>query len=211
MPNEEIIVFVHGIGRTPLSLARIILTARARGYKTRAWKYPSRKKSGFDLTKDLTRYLQDHIPVTCTIVHFVTHSLGGYILSLYLKQETTLPIGRVVMLAPPLGGSEVVDEGMSWPFFKEFFGPVVRELKTKPVVSNPLKLQPDIAVIAGSRTQWPWSLLFSGPNDGRVSVKSTTHITAKEHLVVPYNHTEITFRAEVVEKSLRFIATGSMN
>jgi triacylglycerol lipase len=211
IPKKEVIVFIHGIGRTPLSLTRIILAAKTRGYKTLAWKYPSRKKSGIVLAQDLTDYLSEKIPTNCTKVHFVTHSLGGYIVSLYLRQETTVPVGRVVMIAPPLGGSEVIDEGVSWPLFKEFFGPVVHELKTKPLQLEHPELHPDIAVIAGSRSKWPWSLLFDEPNDSKVSVHSTKNIKAKEHAVLPYNHSELTFRAEVVEKSLRFIETGSMD
>jgi len=211
VPQEETIVFVHGIGRTPLSLARIILAAKLRGYRTLAWKYPSRKKSGPSLAKDLAQYLIRNVPAHCTKVHFVTHSLGGHIVSLYLKHETTKVTGRVVMIAPPLGGSEIVDEGMSWPFFKEFFGPVVSELKTQTPRPEFPWLHSEVAVIAGSRGQWPWSLLFDEPNDGKVSVSSTRQIHATEHVVLPYNHTELTFRAEVVDRTLHFIKTGSMN
>jgi hypothetical protein len=114
------------------------------------------------------------------------------------------------MIAPPLGGSEIVDEGMTWPLFKEFFGPVVEELQTKPSRPTPPVLNHEIAVIAGSREIWPWSLLFAEPNDGKVSVSSTKHIAATEHAVVPFGHTEITFRAEVVKKAMRFITTGTM-
>jgi pimeloyl-ACP methyl ester carboxylesterase len=211
MPPEEIIVFVHGIGRTPLSLVRIILAAKKRGYRTLAWKYPSRKKSGLQLAKDLGQYIQRHIPANSTKVHFVTHSLGGYIVTLYLKEGTSIPSGRVVMIAPPLGGSEIVDQGMSWPLFQEFFGPVISELQTRPASAVDSGLHNEVAVIAGERTQWPWSLLFDEPNDGKVSVTSTRQINATEHVVLPYNHTELTFRAEVVDKTLQFIKTGSMN
>ena len=185
--------------------------ARSRGYQILAWKYPSRRKSGPTLANDLANYLTKNVSAHCTKVHFVTHSLGGHIVSLYLEQEHSIAIDRVVMIAPPLGGSEVVDEGMLWPLFKEFFGPVIHELKTKPARLEHPELHSEIAVIAGARGQWPWSLLFDGPNDGKVSVRSTTHVNAKEHVVLPYNHTELTFRTEVIEKTLRFIETGSMD
>lgn len=171
MPHKEVIVFIHGIGSAPIALVRIIATAKLRGYRVLAWKYPSRRKPSEAHAKDLAHYLSRRLNKNDTKVHFITHSLGGHVLSKYLQGDPQIPLGRVVMIAPPLGGSEVVDYGLKWPFFEKLFGPVINELKTKG--PNYIEVHPEVAVIAGSRSRWPWSRLFNEANDGKVSVSST--------------------------------------
>ncbi len=210
IPTKGTIVCIHGLGRTPLSMWLIMLQAKRHGYHVLSWGYPSRKAPGESHAELLASYLEKK-KLPDGPVHFITFSLGGYVLSLFLKNRPQVEIGRVVMIAPPLGGSELIDEGIKWPLFADLLGPIVSELKTKPVYANHPELHPEIGIIAGSRGPWPLSLFFSEPNDGKVSVRSTQNIHAKEHLVVPYSHPELIYRTDVIEHALRFIETGTMH
>jgi triacylglycerol lipase len=158
----------------------------------------------------LAAFLQERFENNREPVHFITHSLGGFILAQYLARQDAVPVGRVVMIAPPLGGSAVIDEGIKWKAFTNFFGPVTEELQTAETASNETAPHTDIAVIAGSKSQWPFSVFFNEPNDGKVSVRSTRHLPAKEHLVVHYTHTEIIYRKDVIDRALHFIETGTL-
>lgn len=209
MKKKQTIVCIHGIARTPASMWRIMWESWQHDYTVVGWKYPSRRTTSAKQVELLAAFLHARFANSPEPVHFITHSLGGYILAQYLSRPNTIPIGRVVMIAPPLGGSAVVDEGIKWKIFTDFYGPVVHELQTAETERETAPLPPDVAVIAGSRSQWPFSqLFFDEPNDGKVSVRSTKHHPAKAHLVLPYNHTEIIYRKDVIEKALHFIKTG---
>ncbi len=60
-------------------------------------------------------------------VHFVTHSMGGLVAGRYLeKYRAEIPPGkmdRVVMIAPPSGGSEVADFLQNFPPYRWAFRP----------------------------------------------------------------------------------------
>ncbi len=211
MTQKPTIVCIHGIARTQLSMWRIMLESWQNNYNVIGWKYPSTRASSAENVELLATFLQKRFGNTAEPIHFITHSLGGFILAQYLARPDAIPVGRVVMIAPPLGGSAVIDEGIKWKVFTDFYGPVTEELLTAETASSDPAPHPHIAVIAGSKSQWPFSqLFFDEPNDGKVSVRSTKHIPAKEHLVLDYNHTEIIYRKEVIDRALHFIKYGTL-
>jgi triacylglycerol lipase len=211
MTHKQTIICIHGIGRTPLSMWRIMFESWQNDYDVVGWNYPSMRTSSTEQVELLAVFLQERFKDTNEPVHFITHSLGGYILAQYLARPDAIQVGRVVMIAPPLGGSALIDEGVKWKIFTDFFGPVTHELQTATTAGDKPAPHDDIAVIAESRGQWPFSqLFFDEPNDGKVSVRSTKHMPTKEHLVLPYNHTGIIFRKDAIRSALRFIKTGSL-
>lgn len=210
MKKKQTIVCIHGIARTPMSMWRIMWESWQNDYNVVGWKYPSLKHGSSEQVELLATFLQERFSAHTEPIHFITHSLGGYILAQYLARPDAITVGRVVMIAPPLGGSAIVDEGIKWKAFTNFFGPVTQELQTAETASSDPAPHTDIAVIAGSKNQWPFSqLFFDEPNDGKVSVRSTKHLPAKEHMIVPYNHTEIIYQKDVIDKALHFIVSGS--
>ena len=78
--------------------------------------------------------------------------MGGIVLRAYLAEAELPELGRVVMLAPPNQGSEVVDFYLDYPAFEWFAGPAGLELGTG-AASVPRALGPvefDVGVIAGT-------------------------------------------------------------
>lgn len=147
-------------------------------------------------------------------VHIVTHSLGGILVRKYLADHGTPPhLGRIVMLAPPNQGSEIVDRLRGWRLYQWLNGPAGLQLGTEPdavpVSLGPLPDNVDVGVIAGD---FSWNPLLSacieGANDGKVSV-ARTHVTGeRDHLVVRSSHTWIMWRRKTIEQVLAFLHEG---
>jgi pimeloyl-ACP methyl ester carboxylesterase len=211
MKKPEIVICVHGIGRTAWSMWRPVMEAALQGYRILSWDYPSRRGTTCDHAALLAQFLRERNITPSDTVHFITHSLGGLVVTAYLQRSDAIKTGRAVMIAPPLGGSAIVDEGIKWPGFREFFGPAINELQTTTPATPTNAPHHEIAIIAGNKGQWPWSYLFIGePNDGKVSVASTRVMNSKEHVTLPYDHTGIIMRRDVIDRAMRFIKTGSM-
>jgi hypothetical protein len=144
-------------------------------------------------------------------VHFVTHSMGGILVRQYLQSNKIPGLGKIVMLAPPNHGSEIVDQMKEGSLFQEIMGPAGQQLSTQPN-SKPNSLNPIpgiIGIIAGSVTSDPWfAWMFDGPNDGKVSVESTRLHEMADFLVVERGHTFIMNSDDVIEQVLYFLKHG---
>ncbi|MCP5146432.1 MAG: alpha/beta hydrolase, partial [Gammaproteobacteria bacterium] len=129
----------------------------------------------------------------------------------YLAHHTIENLGRVVMLAPPNHGSEVVDALRSVPGFRLMNGPAGMQLGTEPD-SVPSTLGPadfELGVIAGTSTMnLLLSLLLPDPNDGKVSVASARLEGMKDFVTVSRTHTFIMNAPEVIAMTRQFLASG---
>jgi pimeloyl-ACP methyl ester carboxylesterase len=203
---KELVVLLHGLGRTPASMLALSLAARCRGYAVINWHYRSTRAT---IAEHAARFAREVAPRLSPAprVHFVTHSLGGIIVRQFLATHTLPNLGRVVMLAPPNGGSEVADVLQRSRLVDCLVIPA-RELGTHGVPTTLPAVDFPLAVIAGSRSHIP---LFSAwmhhaPNDGVVALERTKVAGMRELVVLPRTHTMLPWSPDAIAATMRFLA-----
>ena len=205
---KDVVVLLHGLGRTPLSMLALSVAARCRGYHVINWHYRSTRAT---IAAHASSFARSVVPKLrrAPRVHFITHSLGGIIVRELLAHHPLPNLGRVVMLAPPNGGSEVADVLRRSRLVSRFVVPA-RELGTSGFVRSLPAADFPLGVIAGSRSHIP---LFSRwmnhvPNDGVVAVERTRVAGMQDFLVLPRTHTMLPWAPEAMAQAFRFLKEG---
>ena len=211
----EEVILLHGLCRTSHSMAKMERTLTEAGYQVRNVDYPSRKASIQQLADDaIGKAVGDSQRNGAAKIHFVTHSLGGILVRSYLARHSIPSLGRVVMLAPPNQGSEVVDKLGRLFLFKWINGPAGSELGTV-TNSTPNRLGPatyPVGVIAGDRSiNWINSLLITGRDDGKVSIERTRLAGMSDHIVIHTAHPFIIRNREAIRQTIQFLRTGGFD
>jgi hypothetical protein len=205
---DECVVLLHGLTRTGQSMKSLEFALKKASYKVVNARYPSTQKPIEQLASYVGKAAQK-----CggaDKLDFVTHSMGGIVLRAWLRDNRPANLGRVVMLAPPNQGSEVVDAFDGRGIFG-VMGPAAKELGTGPD-SLPRKLGPanfSLGIIAGDKSS---SRMFAselkGPNDGTVTVASTKLQGMKDHITLHVGHTFMMNNPLVVAQALTFLRKG---
>lgn len=144
-------------------------------------------------------------------VHFVTHSLGGILVRSLLAQSPPWQAGRIVMLSPPNGGSEIVDWSKRHPLIGRLLGPAGRALGSDglPPSLPSLPEGTQAAVIMGNRCTLPlFRKLLEQDNDGIVSVSRGKLDGLRGFAVINADHTFIQMHPEAIRLSTGFLRDG---
>lgn len=213
--NNSCVILLHGLNRSSDSLQKMARSLEAQGYTVWNQSYPSRDKPIAELAKiaiePALAFCKDR---GIQKIHFVTHSLGGILVRYYLQDNAIKHLGRIVMLAPPNRGSEIVDKLKTYKIYQLFNGPAGQQLGTDEN-SVPNQLQPidgEIGVIIGNATSDPWfSWLIPGEDDGKVSVASARLDEMTDFLVVSEGHTFIMQKNAVIAQVQAFLKQGSFD
>jgi hypothetical protein len=193
-------------------MARLARHFNGLGYQVVNVAYPSRQYtipelSRIALSPALAACRQHHAQQ----VHFVTHSLGGILVRYFLEHNPLETLGRVVMIAPPNKGSQIVDAFRRMPGFRTINGPAGTQLGTD-ASSIPLQLKKanyPVGVIAGTRSVNPiLSLFLPGLNDGRVTVENAALDGMADFILVKASHPFIMRHPETIRQAAAFIKNG---
>lgn len=201
-----LVVLLHGLWRGWRAMEPLARRLRAEGYATLNIPYPSTRLPVHDLASWVERHVRLHAHGRASA--WITHSLGGIVAREILARDPEIAPQKLVMLAPPNGGSEIVDWARRHPAIHLLLGPAGRSLGSDGLPGQLPPPPPDVetAVIMGRRGSIPlFRRLLDPENDGIVSVPRGRLDGAHTFTVVDADHTFIQTHEETVRLCLGFL------
>ncbi len=193
------VVLLHGLWRSVWAMEEPATFLNERGFDTVNLPYPSFRKS----MEKIVDHVAEAVGSSDKPTHFVTHSMGGIVARHLAARYPELVTGRVVMLAPPNQGSEIIDWLEDSPLGQVALGPGGMSLSTEKVQRDVPGFQSggEVSVIMGSKNLVPvFDFLLEGENDGVVTVEGGKVDGLTRLEVMDADHTFIMGNKRVLEK-----------
>lgn len=207
--QNELVVLVHGFGRTARDMRTLKAHFEAAGYNTYAPTLPTWIVRVPGCTDLLSRKF-DGLDAEYSRVHFVGHSMGGLIIRTMLAQREVSGLGRCVFIGTPNGGTPLAEivvrriPPIAW-LFRPYY-----DLDDGMDIAAPVNVPaPEMGAIAGTENDLPFGALIDGESDGRVPVKSVPFQGMATMITLPYHHEEIHHKEDTARYVERFLATGT--
>ena len=192
--SRELVVLVHGMGRSRLSMLALEHRLERAGYRVLNFGYSSTSRPVAEIGARLASRVEEQTGAASR-VHFVGHSLGSIVVRWALANDPPARGGRVVMLAPPNQGARTADRyaaALGWLL------PPIAELRT-----TPGSTARSLPALAGREVG-----IISGEFDGKVRPEETRLAGARAYASVPATHSFLMFRQDVHRLVLAFLHEG---
>ena len=188
----ELVLFLHGLGRTRHQWTGLSADVRAVGFTPVPISWPSTREDVPQAATRLRLLIQQlSAEHAVTSLRFVTHSQGGILLRFAMTEPVPEmpPLRSVVFCFPPHQGARLADLVARWRWPLLLLGPGILRVTHAGARSLPSWQHGSALVIAGGRGDGhglnPW---IPGDDDGIVAVADTT-LTGSPTVVLPVNHT----------------------
>lgn len=193
---RELVVVLHGMGRTPRSMRPVENALKEAGFDVINVGYSSYCCSIPELGAAVRRELDAQRRPEHVRVHFVGHSLGNIIARWIIAQpEPPAGVSRLVMLAPPNQGAKMANR----------FTPVVGWL-LEPI--DELRTDSSTTVRSLKTPAGVEVGVIAGRDDSTLNLDETHVDGETAHIVVKGNHTFIMREKQVQELMIEFLRTG---
>ena len=211
--TAEHVILLHGLARSSQSMGKMEKALIAEGYKVSNIGYPSRK---YPIEELAQRVRQQILQVSDDqdILHIVAHSLGGILIRYIQKQEPLENLGKVIMLAPPNQGSEVVDKFGKWKLFRWINGPAGSQLGTDEdgFLKSLGNVDFELGLLTGDRSiNLILSCMIPGKDDGKVSVENAKVEGMDDFMVLHTAHPFIMKNMNAIQQTIHFLQSGQFD
>jgi len=208
--NQEIIVLLHGLGRSNASMWLLASRLENAGYFVQRVGYRSLEQNPDEILMDISAQINQCCQKHSHNVHFVGHSLGGLMVRAYLQNNKVDKLGRVVLLGTPNQGTEAADHfNNSW--LMDILGPTAKTLGTNDK-SFPKSLKAPyypVGIIAGEHKSKFNDPVIPGKDDGLVSVEATKIDGMTDFIIIETGHSMMRYNSEVADQTIEFIKNGA--
>jgi pimeloyl-ACP methyl ester carboxylesterase len=185
-----VVLFIHGMGRSPLSGWPMLRQLQHAGFKAVVFGYVAALESFNSIVSRLRTRIQRIAEDGPYIV--VGHSLGGVLLrqALYTIAKGTAPPRHVYLLGSPVRSSRLARKLQSNPVFRLLAGDCGQMLASDERMAQVNGVAGAVTAIIGvrgfTRGRSPFG---SEPNDGIVSISEASADWLKHKIEVPVMHT----------------------
>lgn len=207
--NSEHVILLHGLARSEKSMIKLGEALASEGFGVCNVGYPSTTRTIPDLSETVVEEaIRQCNQRGATTIHFAGHSMGAILSRYKLEKSPPANAGKLVQLAPPNQGSEIVDKLGDWPLFFRINGPGGITLGTgkNSIIRQLGPVEHPTLVLAGTRSINPiLSLMIPGQDDGKVSIERTKVAGTSTHEIVKATHPFIMKKDDVIKKVCAFL------